>query len=169
MNNRKVLFLSQAAIIACLYVLLTMLSNVFGLASSVVQVRFSEGLCVLALFSPAAIPGLTIGCLLSNLLTGCALPDIIFGSIATLLGAYGTYLLRKIFNRHKGLLIIALLPTLISNTLIIPFVLKYAYGLEPLWLFFITIALGELISCIGIGSILYFALRKTGYKLWPEN
>ena len=85
--------LVQAAMIAAIYVVLTFIANAFGLANYAVQVRFSEALTILPYFTPAAIPGLFIGCLLSNVLTGCALPDIIFGSLATLLGALGTYAL----------------------------------------------------------------------------
>ena len=90
---KKINFLTQAAMIAALYVVLTLAINAFGLASGAIQIRVSEALTILPYFTPAAIPGLFIGCLLSNTITGCALFDIIFGSIATLLGAVGTYLL----------------------------------------------------------------------------
>ena len=115
---KKINFLTQAAMIAALYVVLTLAINAFGLASGAIQVRVSEALTILPYFTPAAIPGLFIGCLLSNTITGCALFDIIFGSIATLLGAVGTYLLR----RHKWL---APVSPIIANTIIVPFVLSY--------------------------------------------
>lgn len=95
MRNKKVLFTTQAAMIAALYVVLTMLANALGLANHAIQVRFSEALTILPYFTPAAIPGLTIGCVISNLLTGCMPLDVVFGSCATLLGAVGTYLFRK--------------------------------------------------------------------------
>ena len=95
MRNKKVLFITQAAVIAALYVVLTQFANMLGLANGAIQVRFSEALTILPFFTPAAIPGLAIGCFLSNVLTGCALYDIIFGTIATLIGAVGTYLLRR--------------------------------------------------------------------------
>ena len=95
MRNKKVLFAVQAAMIAALYVVLTYITNLLGLASGTIQVRFSEALCILPVFTPAAIPGLFIGCLISNLITGGIIWDIIFGSIATLLGALGTYFLQK--------------------------------------------------------------------------
>ena len=98
----------QAAMIAALYVVLTFIANALGLANYAIQVRFSEALTILPYFTPAAIPGLFIGCLLSNILTGCAIPDIIFGSIATLIGAVFTYKLRK----FKWL---APIPPIISN------------------------------------------------------
>ena len=93
--NKKVLFTSHAALIAALYVVLTFVSNAFGMASGAVQVRISEALTILPFFTPAAIPGVTIGCLLSNLFTGCAPLDILFGTCATLLGALGSYSLRR--------------------------------------------------------------------------
>ena len=122
MRNKKVLFLTQAAVIAAIYVVLTIFISAFNLASGAIQVRISAALTILPFFTPAAIPGLAIGCLLSNLLTGAAVYDVVFGSLATLLGAVGTYLLRK----HKFL---CTLPPVIANMVIIPFVLRYGYGL----------------------------------------
>ena len=118
MRNKKVLFLTQAAVIAAIYVVLTIFISAFNLASGAIQVRISEAPTILPFFTPAAIPGLAIGCLLSNLLTGAAVYDVVFGSLATLLGAVGTYLLRK----HKFL---CTLPPVIANMVIIPFVLRY--------------------------------------------
>ena len=88
--NKKVLYLVHGAVIAALYVVLTLLANALGLANYAIQVRFSEALTILPVFTPAAIPGLFLGCIISNTLTGCMLLDIIFGSIATLIGAAGT-------------------------------------------------------------------------------
>ncbi len=121
MRNKKVLFAVQAAMIAALYVVLTYITNLLGLASGTIQVRFSEALCILPVFTPAAIPGLFIGCLISNLITGGIIWDIIFGSIATLLGALGTYFLRK----KK---FVYTLPPVIANIIIVPLVLRYGYG-----------------------------------------
>ena len=84
MKSKKLVFICQAAVIAALYVVLTYVFSAF--ASGVIQVRVSEALTILPAFTPAAIPGLVIGCLLSNTLTGCVLLDIIFGSVATLIG-----------------------------------------------------------------------------------
>lgn len=155
MRNNKVTMITQAAIIAALYVVLTLLANALGLAKFAVQVRFSEALCVLPFFTPAAIPGLYVGCLISNIITGAAIWDILFGSLATLIGAVGTYLLRK----HKFLLT---LPPVISNMIIIPFVLRYGYGIT--WIYngqdwaipfnALTVGLGEVISICVLGSIL---------------
>ena len=155
MKQNKTVFLTKAAAIAALYVILTLLANAMGLANYSIQVRFSEALTILPAFTPAAIPGLFIGCLLSNILTGCIVWDIVFGPLATLLGALGTYLLRK---KSKWL---ATIPPILFNTLIIPFVLSYAYQFEgSLPYFILTVGIGEIISCGILGMILYSALSK---------
>lgn len=160
--NRKVLFIVHASIIAALYVVLTFVANAFGLANYAVQVRFSEALTILPFFTPAAIPGLTLGCLLANILTGCALPDIIFGTLATLIGAVFTYLLRK----NKWL---SPIPPIAANTIIVPFILYYAYGIKPLWLSFITVGAGEIISCGILGMLLLNVLIKYKKYIFPAK
>lgn len=165
MKNAKstpTMLLVQAAMIAALYVVLTYIANAMGLASSAIQVRFSEALTILPYFTPAAIPGLFVGCLLSNILTGCAIPDIIFGSTATLIGALLTRRLRK----YKWL---APVPPIVANTLIVPFVLLYAYGIQPLWLSFITVGIGEIISCGVLGMLLLIVLEKYRGRLFPDQ
>ena len=154
MKDQRIKLICQGGIMAALYLALTLLANALGLANYAVQVRFSESLTILPYFTPAAVPGLFVGCLLSNILTGCALPDIIFGSLATLIGAVSTYMLR---NKSKWL---APLPAIVSNAIIVPFVLLYAYGIEPLWFSFVTVTLGELISCGVLGMLLLNALKK---------
>ena len=158
--NTKIKSITTAAVIAALYVALTFISNLAGLASGAVQVRISEALTVLPCFTAAAIPGLTIGCLLSNLLTGCAFWDIIFGTLATLIGAVGTYLIR----RHKAL---APLPPIIANTLIVPFVLIYTYGAEQaIWFLMATVGAGEIISAGVFGTVLRKSLEKHPSKIF---
>jgi uncharacterized membrane protein len=153
MQKKNIQFLTQAAMIAAIYVVLTFVANAFGLANYAVQVRFSEALTILPIFTPAGIPGLFIGCLISNILTGCAIPDIIFGSLATLIGAFGTRALKS--NRFQ-----TVLPPIAANAIIVPLILKYAYGLEPLWFSFLTVTAGEIISCGVLGLLLAFALNK---------
>ena len=153
MQKKNIQFLTQAAMIAAIYVVLTFVANAFGLANYAVQVRFSEALTILPIFTPAGIPGLFIGCLISNILTGCAIPDIMFGSLATLIGAFGTRALKS--NRF-----LAVLPPIAANAIIVPLILKYAYGLEPLWFSFLTVTAGEIISCGVLGLLLAFALNK---------
>ena len=151
--------ITQAAMIAALYVVLTFIANAFGLANYAVQIRFSEALTILPYFTPAAVPGLFIGCLISNILTGCALPDIIFGSLATLIGALFTYRLRA----YKWM---APVPPIVANMIIIPFVLLYAYGIRPLWFSFLTVTAGEIISCGILGMGLLFTLEKYKNRLF---
>lgn len=156
----KTSFLTKAAVIAALYVVLTLLANALGLANYAVQLRFSEALTILPCFTPAAIPGLFIGCLLSNILTGAMPLDILFGSVATLLGALGTYLLR----RHKWL---APLPPIAANTLIVPFVLAYVYRFEgSVPYFMLTVGIGELLSCGILGILLLQLLEKYRKQLF---
>ena len=93
MKNSKITFLVQAAAIAAIYVVLTVAFAPISFGE--VQIRFAEALTILPFFTPAAVPGLFVGCLIANILGGAILPDIIFGSLATLIGAVGTYLLRK--------------------------------------------------------------------------
>lgn len=146
--------IAHGAVIAALYVVMTYLTNMIGLANGPVQVRISEALTILPLFTPAAIPGLFIGCLLSNVLTGAIVWDIVFGSLATLLGALGTYALRHRF-------FLAPLPPILANALIIPFVLRYAYALEgSVPYFMLTVGIGEIVSCGILGLLLYYSLEK---------
>lgn len=154
MKQKRIYFTVHAAIIAALYVVLTFITNALGLASGPIQVRFSESLTILPFFTPAAIPGLFIGCILSNTLTGCMLLDIIFGSLATLLGALGTYFLRK----WKFL---TPLPPIIANTLIVPWVLAYVYHFDGgVPYFMVTVGIGEIISCGILGLLLLSLLNK---------
>ena len=156
MVQKKTKTLITGAIIAALYVVLTLLANAFGLASGVIQVRISEALNVLVCFTGAAVPGVTVGCLLANLLTGGVVLDIIFGTLASFIGAFGGYLLRK--NR-----LLALLCPILSNTLIVPFVLKFAYGApDALWFLFGSVAVGEVISCGILGFLLGHVLDRYG-------
>lgn len=156
-------FIVQGAAVAALYVVLTLLSNIFGLASGVIQVRFSEALTILPFFTPAAIPGLFVGCIISNLLAGSAIWDVIFGSIATLIGAAGTYLLRK---KTKWL---APLPPIAANTIIVPFILAFAYGAEESIPFLmLTVGAGEVISCGILGLVLLKALEKYSKEIFGQ-
>ena len=162
-QTSKITYITQAALIAALYTVLTMLAAGFDLASGAIQVRFSEALTIMPFFTPAAIPGLTIGCLLSNTLTGCALPDIIFGTLATFLGAVGSFALRK--NRW-----LCALPPIISNMLIIPFILTYAYHIPGgVPLFMLTVGLGELISCMVLGQLLLQVLLPLRGKIFVQD
>lgn len=161
MKNKRVLFLTQAAMIAAIYVALTILGASFSFGE--VQVRIAESLTILPAFTPAAIPGLFVGCLIGNLLATAVLWDIIFGSLATLIGAMMTYILR---NRNKYL---APLPPIIANTLVVPFVLRYAYGIDlPIPIMMLSVGLGEIISCAILGMLLYNALYRVQHKIFKS-
>lgn len=153
--KRNTLSLTRAALIAALYVILTFISQMFGLASGVIQIRLSETLTVLPLFYKEAIPGLWIGCIIANILTGCAPWDVVFGSLATLLGAIGTYYI----GRKKPIL--GPIFPIISNMVIVPLVLQAVYGVEESFIFLaVTVGIGEVICCGLLGWQLYKALKN---------
>lgn len=160
MNNTKKLslYLTRGALIGAMYVALTYLTSLIGLDKGVIQFRLSEALCVLPAFMPEAVPGLFIGCLLANLLTGCVFWDILFGSLATLIGAIGARLISKLPRRLAPLIP---LPTVVANALIVPPVLIYAYGVPDAYFFIVmTVALGEIVCAFSLGLVLYYSLRK---------
>ena len=152
-------YTTRGALIAALYVVLTMLATALGLSSSAIQFRFSEALCILPIFYPEAIPGLVVGCFLSNLLSGCNIWDVIFGSVATFIGAIGAAYLCKLPEKLKW---VCTLPTIIANMVIVPFVLMYAYGItDSYWFLAATVGIGEIV-CAGIGgTALYYLIKKT--------
>ena len=163
-NRRRnaIIYICYGAIIAALYVVLTWLSAVFKLDSGVIQFRLSEALCILAVFTPAAIPGMTIGCLISNIATGCLWQDILFGTLATLIGVVGARLLRRVWWLTP-------LPTVLANTFIVPFVLAYAYhASEGVGFLMLTVGLGEVISAYVLGVLLYFALCKNARYIFKS-
>lgn len=174
--------LARAAMIAAIYVVLTLLANAFGLANYPVQIRFSEALTILPFFTPAAVPGLFVGCILSNVLTGCLPLDIVFGSLATLIGALGTCFIGSMSRRAlhtaknapkppgklSAYKMLSPLPPIVSNTLIVPFILSYVYQFEGsiLW-FMLTVGIGEVISCGILGLLLLLSLEKYKNFLFP--
>ena len=145
--------MAQAAMIAAAYVALTVVFAPFSFKE--IQVRIAEALTILPVFTPAAIPGLFIGCIIGNTYAGAVIPDIICGSFATLAGAFFTWKLR---NANPFL---APVPPIVANVLVVPFVLRYAYGvLLPIPLMMLTVGIGEILSCGVLGMILYYALKK---------
>ena len=154
MRSKRVTFITQAAMIAAIYVVLTMFVSALNLASGAIQIRISEALTVLPAFTPAAIPGLFVGCLISNLMSGCLPLDVVFGSLATFLGACGSFLLRK----WKWAVPV---PPILSNVLIVPLILTYVYHIPGgIPYFMITVGIGQIISCGVLGMIIYNILAK---------
>lgn len=152
----RVRFITHSSIIAALYVILTLLSAALNLASGPIQIRLAEALTVLPVFTSAAIPGLFIGCVLANFMSGCLVWDVVFGSLATLIGALCTHLLRK---KSKYL---AVLPPILANMVIVPAVLQYVYGeVQLYWILMLSVGIGEVISAGVGGLMLHKTLTKT--------
>lgn len=169
-SRKRALALCRAAIVAALYVALTYLAMLFGLDKNAIQVRFSEALCILPVFFPEAVGGLYVGCLLANILTGAAALDIALGPIATLIGAIGAYLLGIAIRKGniKSFLFKCLvpIPTIIANTIVVPFVVYICYtapseqSLLLIPYFAATVFVGEVISAGVLGMLLYTAVEK---------
>ena len=162
MKNKNVQRIAMAGIIAALYVGLGFL--VLNLASGVIQIRFAEVLTVMPVFTAAGIPGVTIGCFLFNLLSGAAVGDVIFGTLATLIGAVGTRLLRK-KSRY-----LAVLPPIVANMLIVPFVLRYCYGAEDaIWFMMVTVGAGEIVAAGILALLLRRLIEDNQKQLFPNG
>ena len=153
-NKNHTRRLCETALIAAIYVILTFVSAAFGLSSGAIQLRLSEALCVLAIFTPAAVPGVALGCFTANLLTGCALWDIVFGTLASLIGMLGCRAMKKFPY-------LAPAPYALANMIVIPFVVKLVYGAPDAHYFiFLTVGIGEIISVFAVGIPLYLVLKK---------
>ncbi len=148
-KRRSYNYWTRAAMIGAIYVVLTL---VFApISYGMIQVRISEALMVLPFFTPAAIPGLFVGCLIANIFGGLGMPDIVFGSLATLLSAY---LVSKIDNKY-----LVPLPPILINAVVIGFVLHYVLAL-PLIMTMLWVGLGQIIACYGLGLPLLLFLEK---------
>lgn len=157
-NRNSLIRICEAGVIGALYTAITLLIAPIG--SGAIQCRISEALCVLPFFTSAAIPGLTIGCLVSNLIMGGLWQDVIFGTLATLIGAIGARLLRRVPY-------LVPLPTVVANTVIVPLVLAYAYGVESgIPFLMLTVGLGEVLSAYVLGMLLLLTLRRYGDRIF---
>lgn len=163
MNNKKTVFVVQSAVIAALYAGLTYAAGVLNLAYGGIQFRFSEALTILAVFSPAAIPGLAIGCFLGNITSPYGIVDIICGTLATLIAAVLSYWTRNV--KFKDLPLLSAVFPVITNAIIIgleiTLFMPEGFKME---MFLITVAqvgLGELVICYGLGIPLYKVIKKT--------
>ncbi|MBQ7795895.1 MAG: QueT transporter family protein [Lachnospiraceae bacterium] len=161
MKENKTRNLVYGALIAAIYIVLTMMFRPISFGP--IQFRISEVLCVLPYFTPAAVPGVFIGCLISNMLGGAMLMDIVFGSLATLIGAVGSWLVRR--NRY-----LVSVPPILSNMLIIPWVLKFAYGSEDLvWYMMVTVGIGEIVAIGVLGQLLITVLGRYRNVIFGDN
>lgn len=169
-TSKNVRFLTQAAVIAALYAVLTYVAAALNLAYGPVQFRFSEALTVLPVFTPAAVPGLALGCFLANLGSPLGIVDWVFGTGATLLAAIGTWLVGRV--RVKDVPVLAPLPPVIANVVLVGFELSClssagtftfgnftwaAYGASAL-----SVGIGELVVCYALGIPLLMLLKRAG-------
>lgn len=160
--KKQTRFIAHAAIIAALYVVLTYAQDLIfpNSASFAIQMRMSEALCVLAFFTPAAIPGLSLGCLIFNLSFAGALPlDWAVGTLATYLAAQGMWLARK--ATVKGWPLASLLMPALTNALLVGWELTVYIG-GGFWLNALYVAVGEAAVLLVFGTALYFAMKKRG-------
>ncbi len=162
--NKKIRSLVYGALIAALYVTLTYMQNFLlpGTTSYAIQFRVSEALCVLALFTPAAIPGLTIGCLLFNVSSGALPLDFVIGSAASFLAAGGMYLTRKL--TFRGYPFLAMLMPALCNGLLVGWELDYIMG-GGFWLNAMYVAIGEAAVLLTLGTFLFYGLKKVESRL----
>lgn len=152
MQGQKTRLMTESALIAAVYVALVLLFKPISFGA--IQFRIAEALCVLPFFSLSAVPGLALGCLLGNFFSGAAMPDVIFGTFATLLAAILSYKLRTV---SKWLVC---LPPILANAIIVPFVLQYAYGVTDGYFFlFATVGIGEILAVGVLGNVLLLALE----------
>lgn len=159
-QSARTRYLCQAAVIAALYVVLTWLSATLGLDSKTPQCRLGEALAVLPLFMPAAVPGLGVGCFIANVLFSPVPADWIFGTLATLIGAVACRLIGRAWHSFSlPNMIVATLPNAVANTVIVPLILQYAYGLQDgYWLLWLSVGMGEIVSGVVLGTVLALAI-----------
>ena len=154
--------IAHGAIIAAVYVVLCIIFQ--PISYGAIQFRIAEALTIMPLFTPAAIPGLFVGCILANIIGQGVIMDVIFGSLATLIGAVLGYLLRR--NRW-----LVPIPAVVANALIIPFVLRYGYGITdiPIALEMVYILAGEVVGCYILGEVLASILMPHKNRLFQDD
>ncbi len=161
MKNTR--FITHSAIFAALYVVLTYAQYLLwpGSTSMAIQVRISEALCVFAFFTPAAVPGLTLGCLIFNLTFAGTLPlDWLVGTLATLIAAEGMWLTRKI--TVKGYPLVGMLLPAVTNAILVGWELTVYIGEASFWYNALFVALGEFIALLAVGSVVFYAVKARG-------
>ena len=165
-QSQRAQYLAQGAMIGAIYMVLTLLAALANLAYGPVQFRFSEALTILPAFTPAAVPGLAVGCLLANIWSGYGVADMVFGTLATLLAAVCTRMVRNI--RFKNIPVLAPLPPVLLNAVIIGLEIAIlsteGFSWAGFWAAALSIGAGELVICYGLGLPLAAALQKVGKK-----
>jgi uncharacterized membrane protein len=158
--NQKTRALAHGAVLAALYAVLTHMQNIIlpGSATWAIQLRLSEALCVLAFFTPAAVPGLAVGCFVFNITYAQALPaDVLVGTLASALSAAAMWGLRRV--QIKGCPLLGLLMPALFNGLLVGWELTVYIG-GGFWLNALYVAIGEAAVLLSLGSVLYYAIKK---------
>ena len=164
-NLDKPRFARQAFVIAVIYAAITVAMSYLDLANPDYQLRISEAMCVLPYFMPSAIPGLFFGCILGNYFGGCAMLDVIFGSLTTLVAAIITACLRKKSPWF------APLPAMILNTIVVPILLPFCqpsmFRVSRIPIYMLRVGAGEFVSCFVLGMFLLIFIKKNfKYRVW---
>ncbi len=160
-KNSSVILMIYGGVIAALYILLTFIFQPISFGP--IQVRVAEVLCVLPMFTPAAVPGLFVGCFIGNFLGGAPFYDVLFGSLATLIGAMGSLYLRK----YK---LGVILPPILANTIIVPWVLRFVYGETAIIPYLmLTVGIGEVIAVGILGSLFIVVLKKYEHIIFKKH
>ena len=163
--SERTKYLTRGALIAGLYVALTMLSYAFGLDKGAIQLRLSEALAVLPAVSGAAVPGLFVGCFLSSLLCGGHPLDVLFGSLVTLAAACVCRAMRPLLRHRFGAVLLSL-PNILFNALLIPILLILVYGVPDAYSYLVlTVGIGEVLTTGVMGTLLLYVWRRTGRAL----
>ena len=168
-TKRKVItvrFMAEAGIIAAIYFVLTV--AIAPLSYGQIQLRISEALCILPFFTPAAIPGLFLGCLLANIYSTLGVFDVVFGSLATLIAAYLTYKIAHLPGEKKWHKWMLPLPSVIVNAFVVGALLYFLVEL-PFWLSVVYVGAGQAIACYILGMPLFFLLSKHKTKLFRRK
>lgn len=163
-NNFSTYHLARAGIIAGLYVAVSFIIAPF--ASGAIQVRLSEGLTILAIILPESIPALFVGCLLSNLITGCAIYDVIFGSLITLISAIFSYFSTKRIKKTPLKIFIGGTFPILFNAFLLPLIWQWCYGFGQ-YVYIVQVAfllIGQTISVYAIGTPIYLTVKRLKEK-----
>lgn len=164
MKRKKITSLAYGSVIAAVYAAATYLSAIFGIAYGPVQLRFSEALTVLSIFTPAAIPGLTVGCILGNISSPYGIWDIVFGSVATLVSAIVARKLRKL--KIKSLPLLSIISPVFFNAVFVGTEITFLMpngeaGFTAFAIAALEVGIGELIVCLAGGIPIFYALKRT--------
>ena len=162
-SRRTVIFIARTGVIAGVYAALTIL--LAPISYGAVQCRISEAMTLLPLLMPEAVPGLIIGCLLANIYSGWWV-DMVFGTLATVIAALGTFLIGKLCRNFKGMPFLAAVPPVLVNAIILPLMWLLFSADAAYWFNFATVLAGQAAAVYVLGVPLYYGLRKAKVAEW---